>query len=56
LIDITRPKVVTFEKENSPKETQIINRLAEIDVKLYMGMTDSEITEHSIRKVMECIV
>ena len=56
MIDITRPKVVTFKKDDSPKEIEIINRLAEIDVKLNMGMTDSEITEHSIRKVIECIV
>ena len=48
--------MVTFKKEDSPQETIIINRLAEIDVKLYMGMTDSEITEHSIRKIIECIV
>ena len=34
----------------------MIKRFSKTDAKVDMGLTEAEITEHSIRKIMECII
>ena len=59
VIDTSQPSETTKQdekKDEGMEEKVAVKRLSEVDFRVYVGMTDSEITEHSIRKIIECIV
>ena len=59
VIDTSQPSETTKQdekKDEGLEEKVAVKRLSEVDFRVYVGMTDSEITEHSIRKIIECIV
>ena len=57
MIDTAAPKQSAREEpDDAASEEEIVNRRSQTDVKVGVGHAEAEVTEHSIRKIMECIV